>query len=139
MSRPTAPASIEPLAMPTVDGGRLDQHQRVSPPRQQASQDQPKQAVNWAKSSIRTSEYAQLVAQGKALEQQVSTRRPGESNRCDRPRDVTHFARRMTSCRANVKWVLGRTRYWRGTTGLNRTSDPSRTASSSDLPPPRNW
>jgi hypothetical protein len=88
-SRPTAPASIEPLAMPTVDGSRLDQHQRVSPPRPHPSQDQPQQAVSWAKRSVRTSEYAQLVAQGNALEQQVSTRRPGESNRCDRPRDMT--------------------------------------------------
>src|SRR5256885_678065 len=76
--------------MPTVDGSRLDQHQRVSPPRPHVSQDQPQQAVSWAKSSVRTREYAQLVAQGKALEQQVSTRRPGESNCCDRPRDITH-------------------------------------------------
>src|SRR5947209_2580985 len=28
-SQPTAPASIEPFAMPTVDRGWLDQHQRV--------------------------------------------------------------------------------------------------------------
>ena len=26
---------MEPLAMPTVDRGRLDEHQRVSPPRPQ--------------------------------------------------------------------------------------------------------
>jgi hypothetical protein len=54
------------------------------------SQAQPKHAVSWVKSSIRTSEYAQLVAQGKTLEQKVSTRRHGESNRCNRANDVTH-------------------------------------------------
>jgi hypothetical protein len=72
--------------MPTVDRGWLDQHQRVSPSRPHPSQDQPKQAVRRAKSSMRTSEYAQLLSQGKALEQQVSTGRQGESNRDD----VTH-------------------------------------------------
>jgi hypothetical protein len=34
----------------------------------------------------------QLVTQGKDLEQQVSTRRPRESDRSDRPADVTHRA-----------------------------------------------
>src|SRR3989442_249922 len=38
---------------------------------------QPKHTVRWAKEPIRTSEYAQLVAQGKILEQEVSSRRPG--------------------------------------------------------------
>jgi hypothetical protein len=74
------------------DRGRLDQRQRVSPPKPHPSQDQPKQAVSRAKSSIRASDYAQLVVQGKALEQQVSTRRPGESDRSDRPNDMTHRA-----------------------------------------------
>jgi hypothetical protein len=56
--RATAPASTEPFAMPTVDGGRLDQHERLSPPRPQPSQNQPEQTVSWAKAPIRTSEYA---------------------------------------------------------------------------------
>ena len=56
--------------MPTVDGG---QQQRVSPPRPRTSQHQPEQTVKWAKAAIRTNEYAQLVAEGKDLEQQVST------------------------------------------------------------------
>ena len=38
------------LAMPTVDRGRLDQHQRVCPPRPQLSQHQPEQTVRWAES-----------------------------------------------------------------------------------------
>ena len=56
--------------MPTVDGG---QQQRVSPPRPRTSQHQPEQTVKWAKTTIRTNDYAQLVAEGKDLEQQVST------------------------------------------------------------------
>jgi hypothetical protein len=83
---------MEPLAMPTVDRGRLDQHQRVSPPRPQLSQHQPEQTVRWAKAAIRTNEYVQLVAEGKDLEQQVSTRRQGEPDRNDHPDDVTHRA-----------------------------------------------
>ena len=83
---------MEPLAMPTVDRGRLDQHQRVSPPRPQLSQHQPEQTVRWAKAAIRTNEDVQLVAEGKDLEQQVSTRRQGEPDRKDHPDDVTHRA-----------------------------------------------
>jgi hypothetical protein len=61
---------MERIAMPTVDGG---QQQRISPPRPRTSQHQPEQTVKWAKATIRTNEYAQLVAEGKDLEQQVST------------------------------------------------------------------
>jgi hypothetical protein len=83
---------MEPLAMPTVDRGRVDQHQRVSPPRPQLSQHQPEQTVSWAKAAIRTNEYVQLVAEGKDLEQQVSTRRQGEPDRSDHADDATHRA-----------------------------------------------
>ena len=83
---------MEPLAMPTVDRGRMDQHQRVSPPRPQLSQHQPEQTVREAKAAIRTNEYVQLVAKGKDLEQLVSTRRQGEPDRNDHPDDVTHRA-----------------------------------------------
>ena len=76
--------------MPTVDCGGLDQHERVTPPRPQLSQHQPEQTVRWAKASIRTSEYAQLVAQGKMLEQEVATRSQGRPERSDRPEGVTH-------------------------------------------------
>jgi hypothetical protein len=83
---------MEPLAMPTVDRGRLNQHERVCPPRPQPSQHQPEQTVRWAKAAIRTNEYVQLVAEDKDLEQQVSTRRQGEPDRNDHPDDVTHRA-----------------------------------------------
>jgi hypothetical protein len=78
--------------MPTIDGGWLDQRQPVSPPRPRTSQHQPEQTVRWAKATIRTNEYEQLVAKGRDLEQQVSTRRQGESDRGDRPDEVTHRA-----------------------------------------------
>jgi hypothetical protein len=83
---------MEALAMPTVNRARLDQHQRVSPPRPQPSQHQPEQTVRWAKAAIRTNDYVQLVAEGKDLEQQVSTRRQGKPDRRDHPDDVTHHA-----------------------------------------------
>src|SRR5262245_5811028 len=81
--------------MPTVDRGWLDQDERGSPPRPHPAQDQPQQAVRWPKASVRTREYAQLMVQGQAFEQQVSTGRQGESNRCERRNDVTH---------ARVEW-----------------------------------
>jgi hypothetical protein len=76
--------------MPPLDGGRLNQQQRVSPPRPHPAQDQPQQTVRWAKASVRTRQYGQLVVQGKHLEQQVSTRRQRESDHSDRPDDVPH-------------------------------------------------
>ena len=78
--------------MPMVDRSRLDQDERVSPPRPQSSQDQPQQTVSCAKPSIRTGEHAQLMAQGQDREQQVSTCRPGESDCRDRPAGVMHRA-----------------------------------------------
>jgi hypothetical protein len=44
-SRATAPASPYALAMPTIDRGRLDQHQRFAPPRPQPPQQQPEQSA----------------------------------------------------------------------------------------------
>jgi hypothetical protein len=63
--------------MPTIDGGRLDQHQRFPPLGPQPPQNQPEQPVSWAKALVRPSENAELVAEGKSLEQEVSSRRPG--------------------------------------------------------------
>jgi hypothetical protein len=63
--------------MPTADRGRLDQDQRLPPPRPQPSQAQPEQTVRLAKASIRASEDAQLVAQGKTLKEEVSTHGQG--------------------------------------------------------------
>ena len=76
--------------MPTGDRGRLDQHQRFPPPGPPPSQTQPEQTVRGAKTPIRTSEDAQLVAQGQTLEQQISTRGQGRPERSDRPEGVTH-------------------------------------------------
>ena len=83
---------MESLAMPPVYRGRLDQHQRVSPPRPHLSRHQPEQTVRWAKAAIRTNEDVQLVAEGKDLEQQISARRQGKPDRNDHPDDVTHRA-----------------------------------------------
>jgi hypothetical protein len=83
---------MEPIAMPMVDRSRLDQDERLAPPRPQSSQDQPQQTVSCAKPSIRTGEHAHLMAQGQDLEQQVSTGRQGESDCRDRPTGVTHRA-----------------------------------------------
>jgi hypothetical protein len=72
--RATAPASTEPFAPPTLDCGRLDQHQPIPPPRPQPSQAQPELTVSGSKAPIETSEDAQLVAQGQKLEEAVSAR-----------------------------------------------------------------
>ncbi|HEY6613173.1 MAG TPA: hypothetical protein VIZ32_01600 [Vicinamibacterales bacterium] len=84
------PAANEPIAVPPIDGGRLNQHQRVAPPRPHPSQDQPEQTVRRSKAPIRTRQDGQLVGQGKHLEQEVSTRRQRESDRSEHPNDVLH-------------------------------------------------
>ena len=76
--------------MPTIDGGWLDQQQRLPPPGPQPPHKQPKQTVSWAKAPVGTSEDAELVVQGKNLEQQVSTRRLNRSDRSPRPDDGSH-------------------------------------------------
>jgi hypothetical protein len=78
------------FAMPTIDSGWLDQHQRFPPLGPKPPQEQPQQPVSWAKAPTRTSEDAKLVAQGKSLEQEVSTRRPSRSDRSTRPDDGSH-------------------------------------------------
>jgi hypothetical protein len=60
--------------MPPIDSGGLDQHQRFPPPGPEPAQAQPKQPVTSAKTLIGTSEDAELVAQCKRLEQEISTR-----------------------------------------------------------------
>jgi hypothetical protein len=81
--------------MPTIDGGWLDQYQRFPPPGPQPPQKQPKQTVIWAKAFLRTSEDAELVMQGKSLEQEVSAR-PRRSDCSTRPDDGSH---RLVECR----------------------------------------
>src|SRR5262249_13054472 len=70
----TAPGSASAFAMPTIDRGWLDQHQRFSPPGPQPPQEEPqppkeeqKQTTRRAEALIRTSENAELVTQGKRL------------------------------------------------------------------------
>jgi hypothetical protein len=89
-SRATAPASMCAFAMPTIDSGWLDQHQRFPPPGPQPPQKQPQQTVSRAKAPLRTSEDAELVSEGKSLKQEVSTRHSGRSDRSPRPDDPSH-------------------------------------------------
>jgi len=65
--------------MPTIDRGWLDQHERFPPPGPQPPQEQPKQTISAAEAPTRTNENRELVAQGKRLEQEVSTCRPSRS------------------------------------------------------------
>jgi hypothetical protein len=58
---PPPPVPIEPTAMPTVDGGRLNQPQSVFPLRPEPTQEQPQQTVRRAKPPIRTRQDGQLV------------------------------------------------------------------------------
>jgi hypothetical protein len=88
--------------MPTIDGGWLDQQQRVPPLGPQPPQEQPKQTISRAEAPIRTSKNAELVAQGKRLEQEVSTRRPSRSEGSARADGGSHRCR-VPTCDANVK------------------------------------
>jgi hypothetical protein len=58
--------------------------------------------------------HAELVMQGKSLEQEVSSRRPRRSDRSTPPDDGSH---RLVECRpaTPTSMVFARTRYWRGT------------------------
>jgi len=76
--------------MPPIDSGWLDQHQRFPPPGPEPAQKQPKQTTSWAEAPIRTSEDTELVAQGKSLEQEVSTRRTKRSEGTNRRDDGSH-------------------------------------------------
>jgi hypothetical protein len=78
--------------MPTVDGGRLDQHQSFPPPKPKPSQHQPQQTIRSAEAPIRASEDAQLVPQSQTLRQEVPTHRQGEPDGGDRSEDVRHRA-----------------------------------------------
>jgi hypothetical protein len=76
--------------MPTLDGGWPDQDQRFSPPAPPPSQKQPKQTVSGAEAPFRTSETAELMAQGKRLEQEISTRRLSRSKGSPHPGGSSH-------------------------------------------------
>ena len=91
-SRTAPPAANKPMAVPPIDGRRLNQHQRVAPPWPHPSQEQPQQPVGPSKAPIRTLQGSQLVVQGKHFEQEVSTSRQRESDRSEGANDVQHFA-----------------------------------------------
>ena len=80
------------MAVPPIDGRRMNQHQRVAPPWPHPSQEQPQQPVGPSKAPIRTLQGSQLVVQGKHFEQEVSTSRQRESDRSEGANDVQHFA-----------------------------------------------
>ena len=77
---------------------------------------------------MRTSEYAQLVAQRKMLEEEVSTRGQSRPECPDRPEGVMH-ACRMASNRANVNDILrlgrdiGEAQAWPTTTSRRTAND----------------
>jgi len=92
--------------MPTIDSGWLNQDERFPPPGPEPPQKQPKQPVSWANALIRTSEDAELVAQGERLEQEVSTRRLSRPDRSPRPDDGSHRLVRVPTGDANVNGFL---------------------------------
>jgi hypothetical protein len=53
-------------------------------------QAEPEQTVGRAEASTRTSQDAQLVAQGENLEEDIQTREQGRPERGDHPDGVTH-------------------------------------------------
>src|SRR5262245_55198520 len=91
-SQTAPPAAREAIAVPPIDGGRLNQHQHVAPRRPHPSQNQPEQTVRRSKASIPTRPDGHLMAQGQYFEQEVSTSRQGESDRSEGPNDVLHRA-----------------------------------------------
>ena len=107
-------ASIDVRLRDANDRRWLDQHQPFPPLGPEPPQKQPKQPVSWVKALIRTSEDAELVAQGKSLEQEVSTRCPSRSDRSTRPDDGSH---RLEECRpaTPTSMIFARAQYWRGT------------------------
>ena len=74
-SRATASASTNAFAMPPIDGGRLDQQQRLPPSGPGRSEEQPLQTVGGSEALMGTREDTELVAQGKHLEHEVKARR----------------------------------------------------------------
>jgi hypothetical protein len=91
-SRTMRPPPRKSVARPPVDSRGLNQHQRVPPPRPGASQEQPEQTVSRAKTPIRTSEDAQLVLQGEEFEEEVSSSRRRERDRCGGLHEPAHCA-----------------------------------------------
>ena len=112
-SRTAPPAANEGIAVPPIDGGRLNQHQRVAPPRPHPSSNQPQQAVRRSNAPIRARQDGQLVAQGSISSRK--SRRVDNANRiAARVRTTWCIARSTATYDENVN-SLARTRYWRRT------------------------
>ena len=62
--RDRGPSILKTFTTPMDNRGRLDKHQRVSPPRPSPLQAEPEETVGGAEASIRTREDAQLMVQG---------------------------------------------------------------------------
>jgi hypothetical protein len=77
--------------MPAGHGGRLNQNEGLFPPVPPSPQAQPEQTVARAKTSVRTSEDAELVPQGHHLENEVSPGVQGHADsRHDGQEDLNH-------------------------------------------------
>jgi hypothetical protein len=63
--------------MPTVDRGRLDEHEGFAPPRPHRSQAEPEQAVRGPETSMGTREDTELMTKSEDLEEEVPTRAQG--------------------------------------------------------------
>ena len=91
--------------MPTVDRGRLDQHESLAPPRPHPSQTEPEQAVRGAETSMGPREATELMTKSEDLE---------EESRCVHRavrstatvRNANRIGRRMAGSRANVTGFL---------------------------------
>jgi hypothetical protein len=77
--------------MPTVDRGRLDQHESLAPPRPHPSQAEPEQAVRGAETSMGTSEDTELMTKSEDLEEEVPTRAQGGAKHRNRPQRESHW------------------------------------------------
>src|SRR6516225_6804429 len=94
--------------MPTVDRGRLDQHERLAPPRPHPSQAEPEQSVRGAETSMETRADTELMTKSEDLEEEVPTRAQGGAKHRNCPHRETHCCR-MAGSRAKVNdFLLGR-------------------------------
>ena len=94
--------------MPAIDRGWPDEYQRFSPPGPQPPQEQAKQTISGAETSIRPSENTELVAEGKHLEQEISTRRQPRSERSDCPEGSSHRLYTADQRRQRQSFSIGR-------------------------------
>jgi len=78
--------------VPSVDGGRLNDHQRRATLATPVARLATQQTVRWLEALIRTCPNGQLVSHRKYFEQEVSTRRQCKSDGSEGLNDVLHRA-----------------------------------------------